>query len=634
MPDDVTALRLQLVAHGYVPIPLFGKEPPVYGKNNQRKGFSNWQKLDSVTPEMVEMWAKTWPDARNTGVLTERVPTLDADVLNPEAVRAIAELVHERYDERGYVLTRSGLPPKIAIPFWTDEPFDKIVVNLVAPNGDPAKPEKIEFLGTGQQVVVAGIHPDTGKPYGWHGGEPYQMARDELPYIREAEARALVDDIVALLVRDFGYTRAKGRPGKRKKGNGAAAQADAAEAGAAADDWAALVGNIQQGQNLHDSLRDLAAKMVKSGMQAGAVVNYLRGLMDAATCPHDERWRDRRGEIPRLVDGAVEKYAKAPEEPTAEAKPSAGDGATTIEQTLTVFDHWLVLKSPTPIYAVLGTVAANLLPGDAVWCGLIGPPSSAKTEILNSLAQLPKVVQAATLTAAALLSGTPTKQRDKGAKGGLLRQIGDFGIISLKDLGSILSMHPETRAELLAALREIYDGAWTRHFGTDGGKTLAWKGKVEVVFGATPVIDTFHGVISEMGDRWLLSRLAPVKGQFQRALKHGGKATTQMRQELAEAVAQLFAGRRAEPRPISEDEIERIDRTINLVVRLRGTVVRDRRTRELDMILGAEGTARIGLALERLLAGTRHARSRARDSDEGGRERGKGFRAAAAPHRL
>ena len=88
------------------------------------------------------------------------------------------------------------------------------------------------------------------------------------------------------------------------------------------------------------------------------------------------------------------------------------------------------------------------------------------------------MVQAATLTVAGLLSGTPKKQHDKGAKGGLLRQIGDFGIIALKDFGSILSMHPETKAEVLAALREIYDGAWTRHLGSDGGRTLAWRGKV------------------------------------------------------------------------------------------------------------------------------------------------------------
>ena len=309
MPDDVTTLRLQLVAHGYAPIPLFGKEPPVYGKNNQRKGLSNWQLLDNVKREQVEMWAKTWPDAVNTGVLCDRMPTLDADVLNPEAVRAVAELVHERYDERGYVLTRSGLPPKIAIPFWTDEPFKKIVVNLVAPNGNPAKPEKVEFLGAGQQVVVAGIHPDTKKPYGWHGGEPCNIARRDLPYIRDAEARALVEDIVALLVREFGYTHAKDRPSKRKSG---AAGGAAGEVSGGAEDWAALIADIQAGQALHDSLCALAAKVIASDMQPGAAVNYLRGLMDAATCPHDERWEDRRADIPRLVNSATEKYGKAP----------------------------------------------------------------------------------------------------------------------------------------------------------------------------------------------------------------------------------------------------------------------------------------------------------------------------------
>jgi FaeA-like protein len=40
-----------------------------------------------------------------------------------------------------------------------------------------------------------------------------------------------------------------------------------------------------------------------------------------------------------------------------------------------------------------------------------------------------------------------------------------------------------------------------------------------------------------------------------------------------------------------------------LVVRLRGAVERDRYRRDLDAIYGAEGPARFGLSLERLLAG-------------------------------
>lgn len=76
-----------------------------------------------------------------------------------------------------------------------------------------------------------------------------------------------------------------------------------------------------------------------------------------------------------------------------------------------------------------------------------------------------------------------------------------------------------------------------------------------------------------------------------------------MRKELAEAVAGLFAGRRTDPQPISEDEAEQINKVVRLVVRLRGAVERDRYSRVIDAVYGAEGTARIGMILERLLAG-------------------------------
>ena len=169
----------------------------------------------------------------------------------------------------------------------------------------------------------------------------------------------------------------------------------------------------------------------------------------------------------------------------------------------------------------------------------------------------------------------------------------------------MLSMHAETRAETLAALREVYDGAWTRHLGSAGGKTLSWKGKVAVIFAATEVIDSHHSVIGAMGDRFLLSRLKPVAGrkQFSRALKHAGGSISQMRKELAGAVTRLFARRRTEASQIDDEETQAIGKAIALAVRLRGAVARDYRSREIEAIFGAEGTARIGLALERLLAG-------------------------------
>jgi hypothetical protein len=67
----------------------------------------------------------------------------------------------------------------------------------------------------------------------------------------------------------------------------------------------------------------------------------------------------------------------------------------------------------------------------------------------------------------------------------------------------------------------------------------------------------------------------------------------------------LLNAPRPDPRPLDKEssEFKRLNRVINLVVRLRGATERDHYSRELLTIYGAEGTGRIGLALERLLAG-------------------------------
>jgi hypothetical protein len=155
---------------------------------------------------------------------------------------------------------------------------------------------------------------------------------------------------------------------------------------------------------------------------------------------------------------------------------------TDLEQT---FRHWLHMKTVAPLHFVCGTIAANYMQTDPVWGMLVGGPGWGKTELLNSTSKLPNVHAAATITEAALLSGTRRKEKSPDAKGGLLREIGDFGFLILKDFTSILSMNRDVRGALLAALREIYDGAWTRHVGVDGGTKLPWAGKLAVLAGCT-----------------------------------------------------------------------------------------------------------------------------------------------------
>ena len=98
------------------------------------------------------------------------------------------------------------------------------------------------------------------------------------------------------------------------------------------------------------------------------------------------------------------------------------------------FRRWLYLEDPTPVYVVGGTLVANRAPGDPVWTLLVCAPSTGKTEILSAATRLPYVIPAAKVTEASLLSGTSKRERVTGATGGLLRQVGDFGVLASQRL--------------------------------------------------------------------------------------------------------------------------------------------------------------------------------------------------------
>jgi hypothetical protein len=175
----------------------------------------------------------------------------------------------------------------------TDKPFPKITRNITAPNGGE---HKLELLCDGQQIIVFGEHPETRRPYVWHGGEPGTIPLEELPYVSRDDALQFVDDAVELLVREHGYTLGSNRPGAAN-GQRPSGQTD----------WSWLIDNLYNGRELHDSSVVLASKLIASGMSGGAVVNMLRGIFESANVPRDARWLARYDDIPRAVSTAQEK---------------------------------------------------------------------------------------------------------------------------------------------------------------------------------------------------------------------------------------------------------------------------------------------------------------------------------------
>jgi hypothetical protein len=134
---------------------------------------------------------------------------------------------------------------------------------------------------------------------------------------------------------------------------------------------------------------------------------------------------------------------------------------------------------------VLATAAVNRLDGDPVWTLIIGGPGATKTETVMPLAMPGAIVTSTIASEGALLSGTAKKDAAEDATGGLLRKIGASGVLVIKDVTSILSMHRNARAAVLAALREVYDGRWERNIGQDGGRTLTWIGRIALIGACT-----------------------------------------------------------------------------------------------------------------------------------------------------
>lgn len=202
-----TQQRLALADAGFAPVPVKDKGPRI----------TEWQRrFFGADAEQITTWERRWPDHPRTGILTKYTPAIDIDIMHPEAAAAVEALVRELFEDRGRIMVRFGRAPKRAILLRTDVPFTKILRKFTDPAAAPdLKPPQIEILADGQQVVAFGIHVDTGKPYSWHGGEPGEVMREDLPYVSEADAHAFADTAAKMLAARFGFKDA-GSCGKRK----------------------------------------------------------------------------------------------------------------------------------------------------------------------------------------------------------------------------------------------------------------------------------------------------------------------------------------------------------------------------------------------------------------------------------
>jgi len=607
-PEQTALYALDL---GLAPLPI----RPDGSKSPATNKWSEYQTRLPNVRTVKRWWAKT-PDAGIaivTGKASGNLEALDFDTPNQcqlftdtaESIGGplweLVQRVRSGYEES----TPGGV-------HWLYQCEEIAGSTKLAREPIPVKPYVkvlIETRGTGGYVIVA---PSSGSVH--ESGQPYKLIRGDLstiPTITPVERQMLHDMAQSFdkmpATDSFDLPTATGDDDRPRPGDifddsdvrladiiGEHGWELAATAGTKEywrrpgkrDGWSATVGAPGVGSDrlyVFTSSTDFDTNRSYTKYQAYTVLNH-GGDFNAAS-------RELYAKGFRARDDQTD--TRPATEPRIEYDP------VDLTALVTTFQQHLYMPDPTPLYVALGAYVGNLMGLPTLWLMLTGPPSSGKTEILGSLGLCTDVYIASAIKGeAAFLSGTPKKSKATNATGGLLRQIGDFGVLILKDFTSVLSMPHESRSTVIAALREIYDGQWTRHVGTDGGKAIEWRGKMGLIAGVTKAIDSHHAVISQLGERWITYRFRFTQEQAadlaEQAIKNSAEMAA-IRESLQIAVAGLVGALELdrELADIGREEQSLILANAQLTAMCRIAVDRDRRTGDIAMVHDMEVPARL-----------------------------------------
>ncbi|MBV1917044.1 MAG: bifunctional DNA primase/polymerase [Sphingomonadaceae bacterium] len=149
---------------------------------------NHWQELKHLPRTKLLRLVQRHPRC-SIGLNTSMTPAFDIDCDHQGVVEQLRSEILAQYNAPP---ERQGRGQRTAFCFRTDQSFKKERSSLWLDQG--GREQKVEFLCSGQQIVIYGYHPDTLLPYTWYrDGAPFGLTRitpDELPSISSIEAEA------------------------------------------------------------------------------------------------------------------------------------------------------------------------------------------------------------------------------------------------------------------------------------------------------------------------------------------------------------------------------------------------------------------------------------------------------------
>jgi hypothetical protein len=217
-----------------------------------------------------------------------------------------------------------------------------------------------------------------------------------------------------------------------------------------------------------------------------------------------------------------------------------------VERLVACLRGWLHLDTVDHVlFALAVAVSAAVDVGEPLWGLVIGPASSGKTEAIRML-DLVAHEHPDEVTAPSLLSWSKAKEPRPV---GILARLPNPGLLTVADFSTVLATSDRGgRDQLFALLRRAYDGAVSRDLGNTA-RPLTWQGRLTLLAGCTPVIDSYSSHADALGPRWLYCRIDGQDSETKRATGrkalNAGKLSAQRADAaaLAARIVEMAAGR-------------------------------------------------------------------------------------------
>jgi len=272
----------------------------------------------------------------------------------------------------------------------------------------------------------------------------------------------------------------------------------------------------------------------------------------------------------------------------------------TAEAARAGFTKWLNLVNPYVIDIVSALFIGNRLDGDPLWLFLVGESGSGKSELIMAFDDVQNTTAISTLTTKTLISGATFAG---GGDPSLIPRL-DGRILSIKDLTTMLAMNPNEQNLIWGQLRDAYDGKAAKPFGN--GTFRIYESKFGMLVGTTPIIEVHLEGQSAVGERFLRWNLPIIKGlrAEEKILETAMRNTTQetqMKKDLSNTAKAILDHDFKDVPEVPKDIQKKILYLAQFTSRLRGTVIRDKYSKEVTYMPFREVGTRLSKQLLKFL---------------------------------